>query len=232
MQFDETLYEILLNTDINDLQSFCQSNNKINKLCYTKHFIEEKFNMLPFNIYRPIQHTFNNLLYINYLAHVAYKLIKFMMNEQDIVFYNNPNANINDLNIVSPVIVDRILNQVNQLVEVNEKGRFYGEFEGSIFLEYNSKTIAGEPIPTNDQKFYLNYCIYTPQAVDEAIGLSINQTIEYLVNVFLNNKKYSLYVGKSVTRFNTVEELEYFIDMRFIKVAPKRSVLPNYKKWM
>jgi hypothetical protein len=139
MENDVIIVEILLNTNMNDLQSLCQTNDHTKKICHSQFFLHKKFDMLPFNIYRPILKTFNNLLYINYLHNVASKLINFMINYDNIVFYNNPNDTIEQLGIVSPVIVNRILNQVKQFTEVDKSNIFYGQFEGSIFLQYNKK---------------------------------------------------------------------------------------------
>jgi hypothetical protein len=73
--------------------------------------------------------------------------------------------------------------------------------------------------------------IYVPDEVEQAIGLTINQTIEYLVNVFLNDKRYMLMFNRGV-KFNSVKELEYFIDRRFIKLSSKNRVKPRYSYYM
>jgi hypothetical protein len=229
MQYEETLYEILVNTNLNDLQSLCHSDKKIRQLCHNKYFIDYKFNNLGFNIYRPIKHTFNNLLYIGHLINVAYKLINFMVNHSSIIFYNNPNDNIKDLEKVSPAIVDRIL---NQLENVDETNQFYGVFEGSLLFEYNHKTINGTTIPTNDQKFYLSYWIYTPNDMQEAIDLTIDDTVEYLVNIFLNDKHYALINHQYKKYFDNVKELEHFLDIQFIKLSPKRRVKQHYSYYL
>lgn len=229
METDETVYEILLNINLNDLQLFCRSNKNINQLCHTKYFIENKFNMLPFNIYRPIKHTLNNLLYVNYLYNVANKLINYMINERNVIFYNMPIKTIQDLKLISPIVTNRIL---DKMIEVDEEHEFYGVFEGNIFLQYNEKTIDGETVPTYDGKFYLSYWIYTPNDNLEAIDLSIEQTVEYLVNIFLNNKKYTLIESRYYQKLNNVQELEYFIDTRFIKLSSKRRVIPHYSYYI
>lgn len=231
MESNDTLYEILLNTDLNDLESLCQSNKQFRKVCQDKYFINQRFQRLGFNIYRPIRYTFNNLLYINRLINIAHKLIKFMISNDRVTFYNRPNKTIQDLEKISPVIAQRI---VNQLKDVDKTSEWYGFFEGNLFLQYNHK--GNDAIKTYDLKFYLSYAIYAPDMVEDAIDLSIDDTIEYLVNVFLNDKIYILvnsqnnhyYQGK----FKHVYELEKFLDTRFIKLSPKKRNIPRYSKYI
>ncbi len=215
MQIEETLYKILLHTNINDLELVCQSNKQINSICNNPYFLQQKFKTLPFTIYKLMDQTLPNLLYINYLINVAYKLINLMIN----VIFLSKYDNIKELENTSPFIANKIMTQVYKLIKPDKNDQWFGLFEGLQYITYNVKDIEGVIDVTNDQKFYLNYWIYTPDSIVNAIDLSLSEMIEYLINIFLNHSFTAIGIlqGRYV-KINSVKKLEKFIDTKFIKL--------------
>lgn len=87
---DEIIYNILLNSNIHDIRNLCQSNIQFKNICHDKHFWVDKFNH-------------DNLIYIEndnfidaYITAIAYKLITFIKNKNDLFqeLYINIPSNI------------------------------------------------------------------------------------------------------------------------------------------
>lgn len=86
---DEIIYNILLNSNIHDIRNLCQSNIQFKNICHDKHFWIDKFNH-------------DNLIYIendnfidDYITAVAYKLITFIKNKNDLfqdLYINIPSS--------------------------------------------------------------------------------------------------------------------------------------------
>ncbi len=79
MDIDEITITILYHVDLDSLQSLCESNKNINQLCHSTYFLKQRYNQLPINIYKHIDHTLYNLFYINHLMHIAHRLIEYLI---------------------------------------------------------------------------------------------------------------------------------------------------------
>ncbi len=79
MDIDEITITILYHVDLDSLQSLCESNKNINQLCHSTYFLNQRFNQLPINIDKHVDHTLYNLFYINHLIPIAHRLIEYLI---------------------------------------------------------------------------------------------------------------------------------------------------------
>ncbi len=209
METDETVFQILLHTNMDDLKLLCQANKRINKICHNPYFIKKKLTTLP-TIHTPIDLTLFNLFHINRLTHLAYQLIDYFKTNPWAVLNYSQN-NIKELAKVNPLATNKILSQVYK-TQHDKTSKYFGEFEGRLIITYNQKYLKDQwVVTTNDNQFYISYWIYTPDDLEEVISLTENEMMAYLVNLFLHYKNIGIINGKLAKKFKTVNELEKWL---------------------
>jgi hypothetical protein len=236
----DMMYNVLLQADIDDMLNLCNINNTSQKICHDRHFLNQKFDLLPFKIYKPISHTFNNLLMINQLVKLAIKLINFMKHTDGIQldFLNLDGEDkdyIIDIKKFSPSLYNKIITISNDLtyeginfinVPLNTKPNLthpsYGRVEFFHFMYKNGKydNYMGIRLPHGvDLTIPVNNGLSAPvvngisASVGNGLSASKQELIGYLVNIFLNYKEFRIgrYDYTDIYRLENLTSLDTFI---------------------
>ncbi len=218
-QNDDMLYNVLLQADLDDISNLCYMNNKSEQICHNQHFLNNKFDLLPFNIYKPIAYNFNNLLYINWLVKLSIKLIYFMKHVDGIrIDWLNLRGEDKDYIIeikkFSPSLYDKLIAISNDLT--------YPHIDW-INVPLNTKPVLNDPWYGHIEFFYLMYKdgqfwtyigSHWPHAIDLKVPIQEYELIEYLVNVFLNYEEFHISRDEymNIYGFDKKIKLQIFLD--------------------
>ena len=251
MKIDETIVNILIHADYRNVDTLCQTNKQFNMICHNQYFIDARFNNLPFILYRPIKHTYNNIIYVHHLIDIAYKIMDFIKNNKDVdEFYLDAIrryrkiSNIHDLSNIHPYIADNITEVIHQLslkyyhIEPNTDNVFNGEFERRLSITYNKmldRDAGMYEVMTN--QFYLNFIVSTgDNSITSSIVLTDGEMIEFLVNVFMYSRNFEFLLDRNIYKshgsfrkiFHNAQDIENFIDYYYTHHT-YRNMHKNYQ---
>src|SRR5205823_3885050 len=115
---NDTYYEVLMNTDVDDLLDLCTINHFFLSTCQSKKFL---MNKLQHDVHVPITQPVNDIKTliktINYY-HIFLKLKHYMITQQIKLGYdriNNHLLNFQELNYFVPLLVDPLLMMIETL---------------------------------------------------------------------------------------------------------------------
>ena len=206
------LYNVLLQADLDDTLILCDLSDTSRKICHNQHWLNQKFDTLPFHLYKPIKHTFNNLVYIYDLVNLSTKLMNFMSKIDGIQFYfmkdgeniediKNPSL-YNQLIMLSQHLNHPYINYVN--VPLDTQPDITDEYYGAI--DYLS-------LMYKNGQFSIFTGIGWPHFLEFNIPIPQKELIEYFVNIFLNDHSFTIgrYGSTNAYPINNMNELEQFI---------------------
>lgn len=196
-EHNHMLYNVLLQADLDDMFNLCHVSHMAFKICHDPYFLNNKFDMLK--IYKPMLHTFNNLLYINSLIQLSIKLIDFMKEIDGIRFdflnlRGDDKAYIIEIKKFSPDLYDQLIAISNDLTS---------PYITMINVPLNTKPILTDPfyghieflsLMYKDNQYYLYTDINFPHFIESMIPIEESKLIEYVVNIFLNYDMF--YIGR------------------------------------
>jgi hypothetical protein len=219
----DTMYNILLQVDLEDLHILCNIDQSTKKICANNHFIKERFENIPYKIYNPIKHTLNNLYYIGYLISFAKQVMNFMAEENKLVFsfmddLYDDERNINKFQDSLPDLYDYTDNIINHLpmykqyITVihntdNINRKLDKEDEGFGNFEFFNLLCV-------DDEYFIYTGIYLPFYVELKIPIT-EKMMDLLINIFLNFPQYEFYKlqgASAIYSFNNLDRLQKIIN--------------------
>ncbi|HSW76929.1 MAG TPA: hypothetical protein VLG50_07775 [Candidatus Saccharimonadales bacterium] len=222
---NDIIYETLLNTDIQDLYPMCQINKQYSNICHSKQFLITKFNQLHIKIYKNIKLTLNNLIFIDRLIQLAYHVVEFIKQSNKLFYYGIINT-ISDMSKISPLISNKIMDKLKNEKEmnINKNDKLYGRFEANTYIEFNN------------HQMYLEFWMYTPDDYRSSIILTDLETVEFLVNLFLDEhrtyyrkiplNKLQFFINASMKAKMIIHDLMTYMDDYHEAIT---IILKNYK---
>ena len=188
---NDMLYNVLLQADLNDMINLCYINNTSEKICHDRYFLKNKFDLLPFNIYKPLLYTFNNLLYVNDLVKLSIKLIDFMKQIDGIRvdFLNLRGKDEDYINIIkkfNPSLYNKLISISNDLTSVDLNFIYAPLTTQPILNDPNYGHIEFFSLMYKDGQFSSYIGVNFPHFIEVIIPINEDELIEYIVNVFLN----------------------------------------------
>jgi hypothetical protein len=220
----DTMYNILLQVDLEDLHKLCQIDQSTKKICSNNHFIKERFENIPYKIYNPMEMTLSNLYNIGYLITFAKQVMNFMAEENKLGFIFIGNLYDDEKNIKKfqdslPDLYDYTDNIINHLP-------IYKQYIELIHTPNN----VNRKLDKEDEDFgrfdFFNlicvdgeYFIYTginlPFYVELKIPITKKKMMEFLINIFLDFPQYEFYKvqdSSNIYSFSNLNHLNKIIN--------------------